>query len=183
MLNKLFQHFRVNKPGIHVSRFVIDARITIAARGVETQRRHAVGFGRINRLAFDFQIGELALFGDKAHIGELWIGAGVRFHLRYGGEIINHLFAAHIGIHHNVAERLYLEHAFIGNISRLNRVANTAAAHHAKIGAGARDLRSQNHPSHIGLDKSDLTAIAFKKAIHATNFHLQLRFTFILERR
>ena len=103
--------------------------------------------------------------------------------MRHRGQIINHFFPAHIGVHHDVAKRLYLQHALIGDIAAFDGVTDTAAAHHAKISAGSRHLRSQQQVPHIGLHETDFATVAFEARIDATDFHVELRFTFILERR
>ncbi|MNE10237.1 hypothetical protein D3C80_1029410 [compost metagenome] len=183
MLDKLLQHFGVDKASIHIPRFIIDMRIAVTAGGVKTQRHHAVSFGGVNRFAFDLQIVQLAVFGGKTDVSKLRIGTGVRLHLRHGSQIIDHLFTAHIGVDHDVAKRLHLEHIFVGNITAINGIANAAAAHHRKISTGACHLRCQQQMSHIGLYKADFAAIPFQTTINSADLHIQLRFAFILERR
>ena len=103
--------------------------------------------------------------------------------MRHGGQIVNHLFPAHVGIHHDVSERLYFQYALIGDITAFDGITDATAAHHAKICAGSRHLRSQQQMSHVGLHETDFASVAFEARIDATNFHVELRFTFILERR
>ncbi len=158
-------------------------RITVAAGGVKAQGRHPVGFGRVNRFAFDLQVVEYPVLRHKADVGELRIGTGVRLHLCYRSQVIRHLFAAHIDIHQHIAERLHLQDIFIGDITAFNGVADPAAAHHRKIGVSTRHLRCQHQVPHVGLHETHLTAIPFQPAGECTDLHIQLGFAFILERR
>ena len=35
LLDELLQHFRIDKPGIHIARFIVDMRITVTTGGVK----------------------------------------------------------------------------------------------------------------------------------------------------
>ncbi len=183
LLDILCQHFGIDKAGIHIPGFIGDVRIAIAAGGVKAQRRHPIGLRRIHRFAFDFQIVQLTVFGHETDVGKLRISAGIRLHLRDGGQVIHYLLAVHIDIGQHIAERLDLHHIFVGDIPRLNGVADPAAAHHREIRVAARHLRRQQQVAHIGLHKAHFTAVALQMTIHAADFDLQLRLAFVLERR
>ncbi|CSG43232.1 Uncharacterised protein [Shigella sonnei] len=100
-----------------------------------------------------------------------------------GGQVINHLFTDHVGIHHHIAEWLHFQYVFIADIACFDRITNSSSTHHRKVGTSAIHLGCQNQPPHIGLYKTHFVTIAFQTTIGFAYFHFQLRFAFVLERR
>lgn len=70
--------------------------------------------------------------------------------------VLLNLAAFHIDMHRGVAERLYLEHVFIGDIATFNGIAHPTAAHHREVGIGALHLRGQHHPRQLVCTKRTL---------------------------